>query len=126
MNKFLSRIGVVIGILILGNLVRPASAKEPAEKKFPPDKLVEDFRLVRKALEEMHSGIYRYTSKADMDRAFDDAEKSLGQPMDVYGFYRVVAPVVATVKCGHTGIQLPRSLAHGPLLPLSVRLIDRK
>ena len=41
----------------------PAGAPEPV----PPEKLREDFRILRGALEEGHPGIYRYTPKQEMD-----------------------------------------------------------
>ena len=42
-----------------------------AGKTIEPDKLVVDFRLARQALEEGHSGIYRYTAKEKLDGLFD-------------------------------------------------------
>jgi hypothetical protein len=99
--------------------------------KFEPEQLHEDFRVFRSALEEGHSGIYRYTSKAEMDRHFDQAEQSLKVKMDVLEFYRILAPVAARIKCGHTGVGLPSSIGQEfntttPLLPLYVKVIDKK
>jgi hypothetical protein len=125
-KTFLSRPGILVVLLPLLASGPRALAGEPAPPKFPPDKLVEDFRLARKALEEGHSGIYRYTPKPELDRVFDRAEKSLDRPMDVFEFYRVVAPAVAAVKCGHTGPALPRNAPLGPVLPLRVRLVGGK
>src|SRR5271169_2442229 len=56
-------------------------------KPIEPDKLVVDFRLARQALEEGHSGIYRYTAEEELDRLFDVAEKSLVRPMNAVDFY---------------------------------------
>lgn len=54
----------------------PASAaydKDPdliaGREKYSPEKLLEDFKIMRSSLEEGHSGIYRYTSKAELARA---------------------------------------------------------
>jgi len=58
-------------------------------------------------LEEGHGGLYRYTKKVELDRIFDDAEKSLDHPMDFYEFYRVMAPTIAAIKCGHTNVSVP-------------------
>jgi hypothetical protein len=46
-------------------------------------------------------------------------------------FYRVLAPVVAAIKCGHTSVSLPReylnsSSAEHKLLPLAVRVLASK
>jgi C-terminal processing protease CtpA/Prc len=93
----------------------------------PPEKLREDFKILRGALEEGHPGIYRYTAKQVLDRRFDQAEAALDHPMDVYEFYRIVAPVVAAMKCGHTGVRVSPDLVKGkPRLPLVVRVLDGK
>src|ERR1043165_5441959 len=93
--------------------------------KFTREQLREDFQIARRALEEGHSGIYRYTSKAELDAAFDRAEASLDRPMDAYEFFRVMAPTVARIKCGHTSIALPADIrqelnTRAPALPLQV------
>jgi hypothetical protein len=108
---------------------KPAAARAPAgpPDPVPPAKLRQDFRILRGALEEGHPGIYRYTSKPVLDRRFDQAEKALDRPMNIYEFYRIVAPVVAAIKCGHTGVRVSPDLTKGkPRLPLVVRVLDGK
>lgn len=99
--------------------------------KFTPEQLREDFQIARRALEEGHSGIYRYTPKPQLDRIFDSAAQALDHPMDVYEFARVFAPAVAAIKCGHTGINLPEALrkeinTSARLLPLNVKVINKR
>src|SRR5262249_7941714 len=61
------------------------------------------------------------------DKRFDEAAKALDRPMTVYEFYRIVAPVVAAIKCGHTGVRVNPDLAKGNvMLPLVVRVLDGK
>lgn len=120
------RIIAVALLAVLASSVTPAQAVE-----FTREQLLEDFQVMRLALEEGHSGIYRYTSKAEMDRIFAKAAKSLDRPMDAFEFYRVTAPVVAAIKCGHTSVSLPDSLrqelnSKTPLLPLQVRVLDKR
>ncbi len=111
-----------------------AGASLPADvmgKRIEPDKLVVDFRLARQALEEGHSGIYRYTAKHELDGLFDRAEKSLVRPMNAVEFYRILAPVVAAIKCGHTGVGLPEEMqkaysTKALLLPLQIRVLAGK
>lgn len=103
----------------------------PASETFAREKLIEDFQIARQALEEGHSGIYRYTGKADLDRVFDAALKSIDRPMDVFEFYRVMAPVIAAIKCGHTGVGLPDAIRQElnnstPLLPLGIRVLNKR
>jgi hypothetical protein len=47
--------------------------------------------------------------------------------MDVYEFYRIVAPAVAALKCGHTGVRVNSDLDKAkPVLPLVVRVLEGK
>ncbi|HEV3115962.1 MAG TPA: S41 family peptidase, partial [Gemmataceae bacterium] len=103
------------------------SAAPATPERVAPEKLREDFRILRGAFEEGHPGIYRYTPKSELDKHFDQAEKALDRPMDAYEFYRVVAPAVATLKCGHTGVRVNPDLDKGKrVLPLAVRLLNGK
>jgi hypothetical protein len=109
----------------------PARAADAMDERIEAGKLRADFRIARQALEEGHSGIYRYTSKVELDRLFDQAEKSLTKPMSMLEFYRVLAPVVAAIKCGHTGVYLPKDYletytAKNGILPLQVRVLAGK
>jgi hypothetical protein len=111
------------------------SAQETASRDSPhlftPQQLAEDFRIFRAALEEGHPGIYRYRTKAEMDQRFAEAAKKLDHPMDTYGFYRILAPIVAAIGCGHTGVNVSepereRFAAAVPVLPFRVYLADNK
>jgi C-terminal processing protease CtpA/Prc len=128
---------VALCLLLHGTAPRHYGAEELAqpanvwEQKIEPEKLRADFKLARQDLEEGHSGIYRYTSKDKLDALFDQAEKSLTQPLTMIEFCRVLAPVVAAIKCGHTHVALPRDVlqdiaAKNALLPLQVRVLDGK
>lgn len=103
----------------------------PPSPRFSPDQLAEDFRVARLALEEGHAGIYRYAAKPEIDLVFERAAASLGRPMSALEFYRVLAPVVAAVKCGHTSVSLPADVRaelnnRTPLLPLQVALVGEQ
>lgn len=107
------------------------SGQTRSAAKIDPGLLQEDFRIFRSALEEGHSGIYRYTPKPEMDRAFDTAGKQVVQPMSALEFYRLLAPVVAAIKCGHTAVLPPRGVQEAmantfPLFPFDVEVSDGK
>jgi hypothetical protein len=114
-----------------GSEAPTGQAADATGETLEPEKLRADFRIARQALEEGHSGIYRYTSKQELDRVFDQAEKSLTKPMSMLAFYRVLAPVVAAIKCGHTDVSLPKGFmklytVKSGILPLEVRVLDGK
>ena len=99
----------------------PAAVHQPA-------RLLEDFTLLRTALEEAHSGLYRYASREAMTGLFDAAAARLTTPMDEFAFFRIVAPVIAGLKDGHTALNPSdagrAATAAGGLLPLRVRVLD--
>jgi hypothetical protein len=61
-----------------------------------------DFDLMRNALEEAHPGLYRYSTKAEMDQTFDAQRAKLNRSMRKTEFMTVVAETLATIRCGHT------------------------
>jgi len=102
-----------------------------AQDKIAPKLLLEDFRIARNSLEEGHSGIYRYTSKAELDREFDAAAGRIDHPMTALEFYRLLATVAARIKCGHTVVNPPRDLQPEmnqsvPLFPLQLAVLGGK
>jgi hypothetical protein len=114
-----------------GSQAPTGQADDAMDERLAPEKLRADLRIARKGLEEGHSGIYRYTSREDLDRLFDQAEKSLVKPLSILEFYRVLAPVVAAIKCGHTEVNLPKDYlkaytAKKGILPLQVRVLAGK
>ena len=98
---------------------------------FQPTELTEDFDILRQALEEAHPGLYRYTSKTDLDRLFAHARSQLNNRMTAVEFYRLLAPVIAQIRCGHT-ILRPAPTLEGELFggdkifPFGVRIRSGK
>ena len=117
---------------IAGSTLTAATAN-PAPDSSPnlaPAQLRRDLQVARAALEEGHPGIYRYTSKAELDQAFDRAAAELTRSMSAMEFYRVLAPAVAQLKCGHTTLQpsraIERTIAAEPLFPADVAVLGGK
>lgn len=110
-------------------LTSPLAAADLA-RKFSPQQLQEDFQIARRALEDGHPGLYRYTTKTEMDRIFDQAGRSLDHPMDFYEFYRVMALPIAAIKCGHTDVSIdPEVMTETerlPWFPFEVKVLERK
>jgi hypothetical protein len=108
-------------------ILMAAGAACAAAQPLSTQQLQADLQLTRRALEEAHGGIYRYSTKIEVDRAFDHAAARLDAPMDALAFQRILAPAVAALRCGHTGVQLSPALKtqleQALLLPLDVKLI---
>ena len=79
------------------------------DKKFPKEKLQEDYSLLRKILEEKHPSLYWYTSKDSMDRYFDEGYKNITDSMTELQFgWKVIAPLTHEIHCGHTSFGMSK------------------
>jgi C-terminal processing protease CtpA/Prc len=87
-----------------------------------PTETQADFDLMRKALEEAHTGLYRYSTKAQMDRAFDAQRAKLNRSMTKVEFLAVVSETLAQIRCGHTGAmpdeELQAQITNARMFPL--------
>lgn len=115
-------ISAVVMLIATSGLPLPAQQLAPAL-------LREDLHALRESLEEGHPGLYRYTPKPEMDRAFEQAESSLDRPMSWRQFYALVLPIVARIRCGHThitpGAVHNEEVEEGiPVLPFDVQIVD--
>jgi hypothetical protein len=80
-----------------------APVAAPASYSVP--ELRADLAFVRRALEEVHPGLYCYTPKDSLDQAFAHAEAQITQPLGEAAFWCLLQPLVARVRCGHTRVQ---------------------
>src|SRR5262245_49259531 len=91
-----------------------------------PDQAQADFDLMRKALEEAHTGLYRYVSKPEMDRVFTAQRAKLNRPMSKPEFLAVLMETTAAIRCGHTGVQpdaeTQAAFAAAPLFPMRIMI----
>src|ERR1700745_3085881 len=120
-----------IGVFMLLAISITARAQDPSTAKIEAKLLQEDFWIARTALEQGHSGVYRYTPKVELDQVFDAAAKKLARSMEPLEFYRILAPVVARIKCGHTGVLPPKETLQAmdktiALFPFDVVVLDGK
>lgn len=127
---FLILIAIFVFLQYSSSQEREKAAFDP-DKKFTAAQLREDFMLLRTALEEAHAGLYFYTPKEEMDRLFDELYKSIDRSMTELEFFRYLAPLVARINDGHTGMMPSRDfdayLQNQPILiPFKLLFIDGK
>lgn len=70
-------------------------------QKISPEAIRYDFEIFRQALQETHPGMYRFTGKQSFDTAFDNTAKNITDSLTSEEFFKMLAPLVARVKCGH-------------------------
>jgi len=75
--------------------------------KVAPAALKSDFLLLRDTLQKIHPGLYRYVSKADIDKMFDSCLATIHDSMTVTDFYVLTSYAIAAIKDGHTNCRLP-------------------
>jgi hypothetical protein len=61
-----------------------------------------DAAILRQAYEALHPGLYRYSSKAEMDAKFEALRKNFSHDLSLRDAYLAFSVFAAQVKCGHT------------------------
>ena len=69
-----------------------------------------DVALMRRSLETIHPGLYRRTSKAQIDRAFAALNQRVQRPIETTELYRLISLVLADIRCNHTKAEQPAEL----------------
>jgi hypothetical protein len=89
-----------------------------------------DFDLMRLALEEVHPGLYRYSSKPEMDRGFDAQRAKLTGAITKSEFEAVVAETLALIRCGHTRMnadeEMESAMKNARTFPLRIHVEGRR
>lgn len=78
-------------------------------KKFSAQELKRDYDLFQRILEQRHPSLYWYSTKHQMDSAFDAGRLLLKDSMTEYGFRRVLALLASNIQCGHTSVRASRN-----------------
>lgn len=66
------------------------------------EKLRADFDIVKKALLEIHPGLYRYRTKNEMDSIFEHFQYLFSQPMSYQDAFLNFTKLTSAIQCGHT------------------------
>jgi hypothetical protein len=98
-----------------------ASLKEAV----PPEALREDLDFLLSAIEEGHPDPYAHVSRAELAGAFRSTSSAIAAPMSPADFYRLLAPLVASLRNAHTHVSRPACFdAHvaggGAVFPLAL------
>ncbi|MEL6323563.1 MAG: S41 family peptidase, partial [Pseudomonadota bacterium] len=112
----------------------PADALAPgaasaANDLIEAEALQADIALAKEALERIHPGYNRFTSKAALDAAWADLTKAAADGMTRDAFYLGLSHILADIRCDHTKAELPTDMrdardAAPSYLPVRYRIID--
>lgn len=92
---------LVLGFIISGCVSVKQYNKKLAEK-WSPEELQSDIDFLHRKLERYHPELYLYISKSALDYKFDSLKSTITVPLTSHEFYYKVAPVVASIKQGHS------------------------
>lgn len=106
-------------------------------KKLPKIKsnlLFEDFIILKKALLEIHPGLYRFHSKSKVDSIFNHYQEIFSSSMTYQQAFLNFSKLTSSVQCGHTfpsfynqtGFIQEVVLNQKDKLPFAFRVLDRK
>ena len=94
----------VLLLLIAGKLSAQVDTTYNPAKTYTQTQLLDDLTFLKNVLIEAHASLYRYQSKAGLDSAFLKATAQLNKPMTEVGFWKVLQPVIAGIRSGHTAL----------------------
>ena len=83
-------------------------AQDP-NKLFTKSELQADLQLLEQELKANHPGLTTYSTKGEVEEAFQAIEASLDQSMSGIDFYRKLVPLHAVIKDAHTKFVIPAS-----------------
>jgi hypothetical protein len=76
-------------------------------EKIPVEDLKSDLKHLINKLREYHPRLYSHTSEDAFNAKASRIFSSLNHAMSLEEYYLQIAPLVASIKCSHTGIRLP-------------------
>lgn len=93
----------VLLVLLLAAALFPAAAlAQDATPRIPAEQLRADFAVLKRSYEELHPGLYRYNTKAQMEAHFGALEAELSRGLTLREAYVAISVFLAKVRCGHT------------------------
>ncbi|MFN3588071.1 MAG: hypothetical protein ACK4UP_01745, partial [Spirosomataceae bacterium] len=94
-----------------------------------PVQMKEDLQKAKILLERYHPNPYAYTTKKSLEEKWKEAENQIAEDsLDMHAFYRIFAPIIATVQDGHTSTLIsPKIYGKKALqLPFFIRSFNGK
>src|SRR5262245_58806094 len=81
------------------------------EQRLTVQQMQSDYDSLRSALEVAHGGLYRYSSKEEMDKIFDRYRSQMDHPLTTLQFVSVMAGLIPELRDGHLRLELDSATA---------------
>ena len=108
-TRFCRYLSLLFFILYSANLFFAQNASAEFEQKLSPSELKEDLKILRKSLEELHIGLYTYTSAEKFELKFREIESTLDKSQTPLKFFREISHLNKLIGNGHTSFVPPKS-----------------
>ena len=112
----------ILAVFLLFYCCKPHAQQQ--QQLLTVQQLQSDYDSLRNALEEAHSGLYRYSTKDEVNRIFDRYRSQLDHPMTTLQFASVITGLLPELRDGHLRLELDAvttsKLANAKLFPLRV------
>jgi len=115
-------------------IAAPLAAQTADQVRYSPrilsaEQASRDVALLRRALETVHPGLYRYSDKPVIDAAFARLEAAAAAPITELALHAEIARLLAVIHCDHTKAEMSEALGdfrtrNATHLPLRFQLIE--
>lgn len=105
--KLLKGLFLVWSLVILSSCVSVEKYNAQISKIHRPTELKEDVDYAYAKLQRLHPNLYQYISKEKLDNNFSSLKNELTKPLSSIEFYKKIAPVIISIRQGHTSITSP-------------------
>jgi hypothetical protein len=95
-------------LCIVSGFASCSVSRVSVERKYPPNKLKEDYKIFQGALEEFHPSLYWFTPKDQMDKDFASGYSDIKDSMTERQFRMLLIKTITPIRCGHTSVSYSR------------------
>ena len=74
----------------------------PGQTVISGEDLQKDLVILKQALQELHPGLYKHATEAEIERAFEQLKQKLSRDQEMIDVYREISLFTAKIQCGHT------------------------
>jgi hypothetical protein len=127
----MSRIVRLALVACLGLFPLFGSQAADAPLNLTPKQAQRELRILKRALTDLHAGLYRYQTPEQFEAEFARAEAEVADGSDALEMYLIASRIAAAVRCGHTwtntvnqGASVKTAIAALPALPLRLRVLE--
>ena len=106
MKKFKVKMGQLVFLFLFPVILLAQNATYEGDRKFSIKELKTDLSILRHNLENVHPGLYTYTSKEKFNLKFKEIEEQIDHPMSEIEFYRLIGPILADIGDQHTDMEV--------------------